>query len=58
MIHNSFKLEGYRFGGLRLLIPNRRNNSFLIYSSSDSFAGIETIIQQLDQPDIPRRSQK
>ena len=50
VIRDGFKLNGFRFGGLRLLIPNRRNDSFLIYSSSDSFAGIKAIIQQLDQP--------
>ena len=50
VIRNGFKLNGYEFEGLRLLIPNRRNDSFLIYSSSDSFAGIKAIIQQLDQP--------
>lgn len=50
VIRNGFKVDDYGFEGLRLLIPNRRNDSFLIYSSSDSFAGIKAIIQQLDQP--------
>ena len=42
--------NGFKMEGLRLLIPNRRNNSFLVYSSFDGFAGIKVIVEQLDQP--------
>lgn len=50
VIRNGFKVNDFRLEGLRLLIPNRRNDSFLIYSSSDSFASIKQVVQELDKP--------
>lgn len=47
-MHNAFKVDG-----LRLLIPNRRNDSFLIYASSEGYNAIKVLIQQLDQPKAP-----
>ena len=53
VMRNAFKVEG-----LRLLIPNRRDDSFLIYSSSDGYAAIKVFLQQLDVPEALTRGRK
>ncbi len=43
-------LNAFRVEGVRLLIPNRRNDSFLVYSTIDGYAALKVFLRQLDLP--------
>lgn len=50
--------NAFRVQGVRLLIPNRRNDSFLVYASDDGYSAIKVFLQQLDVPEAPLHRRK